>query len=60
MKISSSLFISAVVFALTVLPASAQVSNRKWVKSGVDEQLGMKLSICVDQNSIVKGANGFV
>jgi len=60
MRISSLLSMSGVVFALAMLPAEAQDSNRKLVKSGVDEVMGRKVSMCVDQNSIVKSANGFV
>jgi hypothetical protein len=41
-------------FALGSLPASAQTSNRNWVKSGTEGAL----TICVDQNSIVKRADG--
>jgi hypothetical protein len=40
--------------ALGSLPASAQNSNRKWVKSGTEGALTM----CVDENSIVKRADG--
>jgi hypothetical protein len=45
-----------VALALATLPAWAQGSNHKWVKSGTDTGLGFV--ICVDQNNIVKDANG--
>jgi hypothetical protein len=44
-----------VAFALAAVPAAAQASNRKWVQSGKEDPYG---TICVDQNSIVKRADG--
>lgn len=41
-------------FALGLQPVSAQNSDRKWVKSGTEGAF----TICVDQNSIVKRADG--
>ena len=42
--------------ALSTLPASAQGSNHKWIQSGTENGL----VDCVDQNSIVKNADGTI